>query len=355
VNLETTARDWETDLEVALRVLARRWEKEVSDLVSASLGERLAFDDLDLDDDLDEITRAVGQEKLARLARRGLAAGAPEREDDPAIRALGGDTGTARAFLRLMAANLAFVLRTDELLQLLARSAKEGAPPRISPADVGALLSRARSARWARNFLSGLFSLSEKEREEALASVKPSARKGDFSVLHARTSPEEVGAALSRLLKRDRKLVSAPWGTRKTRDQDSVDERYVVTERRGGWSTLVAPGGVSRELATTLSQAPFLGRVAWAASEGGAHHFSVLESGRTIDDDARLAASLGALEPDDVSGALRALGIVAHDELAPGEPTPLVFEEYVAPGKSSSPSRLRRMRAQGFAFSLARK
>jgi hypothetical protein len=332
---------WEPDFEVVLRFVRRRWWSEVKDLLMESQGERLAFDDLDLDKDLAELGNAVGPTVLARLAVRSLTAAAPEPEDDPALRAVEApEPALARAFVRLLGANLAFTLRSDEVLLALAASANAAAP-KLEPSVLGALLSRARSARDARALIARS-SLPAAMKAEATSAVKSLARAGDFAVLHARTSPEELGEGLARLHAR-RELAPAPWGA-------GSAERAVATRPRGGFSTLVVPGGVPRELAAQLSgAAPGLGRIVWCERAGDAARFAVFEGGRVVDDETRLAARVGQpLERDDVMGALRALGITAHDEAAPGELTSFVFEDYAT--ETSGPASLRKQRAVGLAF-----
>jgi len=179
---------------------------------------------------------------------------------------------------------------------------------------------------------------------EALAAVKPLARAGSFAVLHARTSPEELGEGLARLHAR-RELAPAPWGA-----ASAEAERAVATRPRGGFSTLVAPGGVSRELAAQLSgAAPGLGRIVWVERAGDVARFAVFEGARVVDDETKLAARIvGPAGLDDVMGVIRALGITAHDEAAPGELTSFVFEDYAT--ESSGPASLRKQRAVGLAF-----
>lgn len=338
---------WELDFEVALRVLRRRWWDEVSDLLEQSSGDALAFDELELDDDILELDKAVGSSKLARLALRSLGDAGPEPEGDPGLRALEALPERGRAFLRLVGANLAFALRTDELLSALAR-APSGPAPRLAPEVVGGLLARARSARWAREALA---TLEAPLRERALGGVRPSSRAGDYRVLHARTTPEVLGEAIGRVVSRDG-LVPVDWGVRKSREEDSAKERWLVSRPHNSWATAIARGGVGRDLALALSaKVPSLGRVAWAERSGETARFAVFEGGRLLDDDERLRARIPDLELDDVAGALRTLGIVAHDPASPAGALSLVFQDYVAEGRSSSPARLRRQGVVGFAFS----
>jgi len=317
---------WETDEELALRFLARRWLPEVEDLLERSQGELLAFDDLDLDGDLDELTNAVSRERLRRLALRGLMR--TLADEDPEVKAVDAEPGVARAFVRLVAANLAFALRTDDLLAALVANAASGAPPRMAPRDVGALLARARSARKARELVA---TLEEPARTEALAAIAPSSIDGDYAVLHARVPTEELAEAVERVMTR-RGLVAVPW------IKAPRAERYIATRRRGGWSTLLHATGVERALAQELST--ILGPVAWAEKKGEAMSFALFERGKATSEETVL---------DEASGALRALGITAHDGLAPGKKVPLAWLDYVPEGENS-PARLRKMSAVGIAL-----
>lgn len=339
---------WELDFEVALRVLRRRWWEEVADLLDRSSAEVVAFDELELDEDLEELGNAVSSAKLVRFAERCLGAQGPEPEDDPALRVLEAPPAKARAFLRLLGANLAFALRTDTLLAALVASLS-GPAPRLEPAVVGGLLARARSARWTREALG---SLPSDRREAALQGIVPGARAGDFSVAHARSTPEALGEAIGRVLASKGDLVPVDWGVRKSREEDSAQERWLVSLPRNGWCTVIARGGVSRDFAQALSgRSPALGRVVWAERAGERPRFAVFESSRLQDDEEKLLERVPDLSPDDVAGALRTLGIVAHDPLSSAATQSLVFADYVAEGRSSSPARLRRQGVVGFAFS----
>jgi hypothetical protein len=324
---------WESDFEVALRFFRRRWWDEVQDLLDRSRGATLAFDDLDLDVDLTELSGAMGMEKLARLARRGLDAPTPEEVMDPAIRALEhDDLPRARAFVRLIAANLAFALRTDELLASLIASTLE---PRLDEAALGALVARTRSARVARVLLAS--------RPAAAAAVEPSARDGDWQCVHVRAETDAVGEALARVHAK-RGHSAARWTERHAK-QPLI--RYAVTRPRLGWVTLLAPGGIERAFAQELAgAAPSLSRVVWTERKGDVAHFARFEGSRLVDDDQRLAERLSSsVELDDVTGALRALGIVAHDVKAPGHVVPLSYE-----GIASGDASVKLTRATGFAF-----
>lgn len=307
---------WDSDENLALVFLKRRWEREIEDLIEGSQGEALAFDDLALDFDLEELGNAVSTERLKKLAKKGL-----ERGD---------------AFVRLMAANLAFVYRTDELLEALVASVANGPAPRLQARDLGGLLARARSARRARELVQPL---PEPLRAPALEAIEPMIVPGDWSALHVRSTTEELGEATTRVLAK-RELVSVPW----IRSGDGA--RYVATRRRGGWVTLLAEKGVDRELASELSM--ILGPVAWAEKKGDDAVCVRFERKRAVEEATGL---------DEVGGALRALGITAHDTKAPGKVVTLGWTDYVPPGETS-PARLRKMSALGLAFlppDLARK
>jgi hypothetical protein len=338
---------WDTDSEVIVRVLRRRWWDEVHDLLGQSSADTLAFDELELDDDRAELERAVGVRKVALFAARALGDAGEEGDGDPALRALEAPPAEGRAFLRLLGANLAFALRSDELLAALVRAVK-GPPPRIAPDTLGALLGRARSARWARETLGAL---EEPARTRALEAVRPAVRGGDFAVLHAVATAESLGGAIGRTLSHEG-LALVEWGVRRTKERDSADERYLVTRPSGGWVTVIARGGISRERAQSISRAaPALGRVVSAERSGERARFAIFEGGRATLDEEKLRERLGSLELDDVAGELRALGISIHDPASNAGATSLVFEDYVAEGRSSSPARLRRLGVEGFAFS----
>jgi hypothetical protein len=318
--------DWDTDFELAVRFFRRRWFDEVGDILEGSQGASLAFDDLDLDNDLLELENAVSRDKLRKLALRGLLHA--EVEGDKALLAVEAEPGDARAFVRLISANLAFTLRTDDLLEALVENASRGPEPRLPARALGEILSRARSARRARELVAALH---EPQRGEALAAIEPLSVAHDFSVIHARGTTDELGAAVERVLAR-RSLVPVPW----IKAKDAT--RYVATRRRGGWVTLLGPTGVDRELAQELST--ILGPVLWAEKKAETASFARFERGKAVDEQT---------DPDEVSGALRAMGVTAHDPKAPGKVVSLLYGEYVPEGERS-PARLRRMSALGLAF-----
>ncbi|MEZ0229858.1 MAG: hypothetical protein ACAI25_14620, partial [Planctomycetota bacterium] len=115
-------------------------------------------------------------------------------------------------------------------------------------------------------------------------------------------------------------------------------DRLVATRRRGGWVTLLGEKSLERDLAAELSM--ILGPVAWAERKGDEASFARFERKKAVEEAAGL---------DEASGALRALGITAHDMKAPGKAVSLTFAHYAPPGERS-PSRIRKMSALGLAF-----
>lgn len=318
--------DWVADFELALRFFRRRWFDEVTDLLEGSKGAALAFDDVDLDNDLLELENAVSRDKLRRLALRGLLR--TEGPADRAMAAVESEPDLARAFVRLVAVNLAFTLRTDDLLEALVAHVARGPEPRLQARTLGELLARARSARRARELAAAL---PEPLRAEALGAIEPVGVAHDFSVIHARAATDELGSAVERVFAR-RELVSVPWV------KAPAGERFVVTRRRGGFTTVLGPRGVDRELARELST--ILGPVFWAEKKGDAVSFARFERGKVQEEQT---------DPDEASGALRAAGVTVHDPRSPGKVVSLFYTDYVPEGERS-PARLRRMSALGLAF-----
>jgi len=308
-----------TQTQLVLRYLKHRWLRDTRELLAAA-GPRLEFDDLDLDLDMVELQKAVGRDAVAGVAAWVLGRREPPADDDPAVTALAPELSPdpARAFLALVAANVAFRLRSDALLAALAAHTAEGAPPRLAPERLGRLLARARSAREARALVEAA-PLAPAEREAALAAAAPP----DLPLTGARLHAEVGHDVLVELVAELTGLVPTTWN-----DQDPGVRRFMALRQRGGFTTLVEEGdAIEPALAKSLAATKGIGRVAWArfdAEEGP--DLLLFEGTRVAFDRAALEARLGAPpEDEDVAGALRALGVLDLDPEHPKGPVPLSF------------------------------
>ncbi|MGE0711325.1 MAG: hypothetical protein AB7N76_08830 [Planctomycetota bacterium] len=295
---------------LALVFFKRRWQTDVADLLERTAREGvLAFDDVDMDNDLLELLRVAGREVLGGIASEVLAARGPlpEAELAPLGPELAGPA--AEAFLRLLAANLAFRLRSDELLAALVAFAGEAPPPRLAPACLGRLLARCRSLRDARALIAA-GPLGEAERQAALEAT--AIRELDLrgARLHVQAGPEALERALERAMRPRARL---GW----TQGLSALDRRRLLAHKqRGGWFTLLEEGDAPPpELARDLAREGGVERAAWfRRSEGEEDELRVYEGTRLVLDREQLAARIGGPpEADDLVGALRALGVTDLD------------------------------------------
>lgn len=297
--------------ELVLRYTKHRWRRDVEDLLAESAGERLRWDDIDLDTDWVELERAVGNPALSGVAQAVLDLRAPLPADHPARAALGPELegAQAQAFLHLVGLELAFRLRTTPLLQALCAWTAEGPAPRLAPRDLGALLIRARSARAVAGLLTSA-PLSPAAREQALAAATPPPPPPPGSRLHVQADHEAVVSALVAALGgRLHAGGATPPGAR----------QFLLLRPRGGFVTVLEEGDAApAALAAALAARPGISRVAWAAFPGPegspALDLRLAEGRRQTLDGAGLASRIGAaLEPEDVAGELRALGVLDLD------------------------------------------
>lgn len=311
------------------------------DLLDASVaGERLALDDVDMDNDLRELVRVAGREALVGLAREVLRA----REPLPDCRAVQGlgpelDAEYAALFLRLVAVNLAFRLRTDGLLADLLAFAAEAPAPRPDPAAIGALLARARSVAAARALIEAS-PLSDSEREAALQAAVVGPVPVEGARLHLAGTHDAVARALERAL---RPATAVPWSLV---GGGAGLRRFLALRPRGDFVTVLEEGDrPPAELADHLARAGGLSRVVWASFSPAGDDLRVLEGNALALDRALLAARLGREpERDDVTGALRALGVLDLDPDHPRGIPKLTFA-----GASTADLKKRNMRAYAFA------
>lgn len=312
--------------QLVLRYLKHRWLRDVRDLLEQT-DETLRFDDLDLDNDVVELKGAAGVEAMQGVARAILTRAEPLAADHAALASLSPELADAEAetFLQLVATNLAFRLRTDELLGLLAQHTAQGLGPRLAPTQLGSLLGRARSARAAQALLEAS-PLDESARLTALEACRladPPALLG--TRIHAEVDHPNLELALERCLHPLRLIA---WT-----DPMPGTRRLLALRRRGGFTTLLeeADGAPPPELAKALAQDPTIGRVAWYQElEGQPPRLLILDGTRTVLDEAKLAERLGReLEPDDVAGELRALGVLDLDPEHPRGRLALTFTSYL--------------------------
>src|SRR3954469_21839084 len=84
----------DTNAHLIVRYLKLRWWRDVEDLVAGTTAERLAFDELEIDHEIDRRERAAGREAVERFALTGLAG-----SDEPLLALLDVDPAPGRAFL----------------------------------------------------------------------------------------------------------------------------------------------------------------------------------------------------------------------------------------------------------------
>lgn len=296
----------------------RRWVNDVLDLIEETFEREdgiLSFDDVDMDNDFRELKRVTGPEALSELAS-GILRAEDELPAGMALEALApeleGDVGLV--FLKLLAVNLAFRLRTPELLADLAHSAALGPAPRISPTDLGGLLGRCQLASDAKALIEGA-GFEDEAKAEALAALALPELDLLGTRIHVKTDLETLEKALDRALRpRDRAGWTVGVGQPSRR-------RLLAHKQRGGWFTLLEEGDTPPlELATELVKMSGVATVAWikvGLSEDELD-LRVLEGTRTILDTAGLKTRLGGeVTAQDAAAALRSLGVL---DLDPGHP-----------------------------------
>lgn len=301
-----------------LTFFKRRWLRDTSDLVNETLergDDTLAFDDVDLDNDLLELRRVGGVEALRGIAHEVLTATGP-LPAGPALEVLAPEfEGPAvEVFLRLLAINVAFRVRSDELLADLMNHVAGGAAPRLQPAALGGLLARARPLRQARALLEA-GPLSGEALAEAQAAVALAPLDLVGARIHVEAKPEALEVGLERVL---RPLERIGWTMAVG---DPSRRRFLVHKQRGGWFTVLEEGDTPpAELARQLARQSGVLRAAWVRfGEGdGDADLLLFEGTRVVLDRERLTQRVGG-EPttDDVAGALRAVGVLDLDPAHP--------------------------------------
>lgn len=296
----------------------RRWLSDVVDLIEETFAREdgyLSFDDVDMDNDLRELKRVVGPEALGELAR-GVLRAEDELPAGLALDALApeleGDAG--RVFLQLLAVNLAFRLRTPELLEDLAAYSAQGPAPHLAPADLGGLLGRCQLAVDARRLIEAAGFEAEAQ-EEALSALAVPELDLLGTRIHVQTDLETLEKAIDRALRpRDRTGWTQGVGQPSRR-------RLLAHKQRGGWFTLLEEGDAPPlELARELAKPAGVTRVAWVKVGLTVDELDlrVLEGTRTSLDRAGLMARVGGeVTAQDAAAALRALGVL---DLDPGHP-----------------------------------
>lgn len=297
----------------------------MADLLEASRGDALALDDVDFDNDARELIRTAGQARLIDLATAVLRS---DRGDAPpaAADSLAPEVEAALAlpFLRLFAVNVAFRFRTDALLADLLAFAAAAPPPRPDPAQVAALIARARPEAEARALVEAS-PLEGAARQAALEAARPPTlpRLGGAR-LHVEAEREALEKALAKALRPAKPI---PWPLAAT----SLDARkFIALRARGGWITLLAEGErPDPDLARALAREAGIGRAAWACLDAAAPDLRVFDGTQTVVDAASLADRVGRTPTgDDVAGALRALGVLDLDPEHPRGLPALAFNAY---------------------------
>lgn len=297
----------------------RRWVNDVADLIEETFAREdgcLSFDDVDMDNDFRELKRVVGPEALGELAS-GVLRAEGELPAGMALEALApeleGDVG--RVFLQLLAVNLAFRLRTPELLADLAAYSAQGPAPHLAPADLGGLLGRAQLSVDARRLIEEA-GFEDEAQAEALAALAVPELDLLGTRIHVQTAElETLEKAIERALRpRDRVGWTQGVGQPSRR-------RLLAHKQRGGWFTLLEEGDAPPlELAAELAKTSGVTRVAWikVGLTPDELDLRVLEGTRTTLDRAGLMARLGGeVSAQDAAAALRALGVL---DLDPGHP-----------------------------------
>jgi hypothetical protein len=296
----------------------RRWVNDVADLIEETFGREdgyLSFDDVDMDNDFRELKRVVGPEALSELAR-GVLRAEGELPSGMALEALApeleGDVGLV--FLQLLAVNLAFRLRTPELLADLAAYSAQGPAPHLAPADLGGLLGRCQLKVDAQRLIEEA-GFEEAAQAEALAALEVPELDLLGTRIHVQTDLETLEKAIDRALRpRDR----AGW----TQGVGQPSRRRLLAHKqRGGWFTLLEEGDAPPlELASSLAKTGGVTRVAWVkvGLTPDELDLRVLEGTRTTLDRAGLMARLGGeVSAQDTAAALRALGVLDLDPAHP--------------------------------------
>ena len=256
-----------------------------------------------------ELARVTGTDLLKRFADCVLAAPGDLDLSGRALASLSPELepSEAQIFLRIVALNLAFRLRTDELLAALCAYTASGPAPRLAPGVLGALLGRARSERDARALLEAS-PLSGDALEAALATVTPQAMTLDGAWLHVDLDDEALDKVVPRAMLPATPL---PW-TRAVTIPGA--NRLLALRRRGGWRTLL---GETDRLDPALGKALINAkapRTVWASFGAAGLGLQVCEGTRTVLDLESLEVKIGAPpNADDVVGVLRGLGILDLD------------------------------------------
>jgi len=296
----------------------RRWVNDVADLIEETFTREdgyLSFDDVDMDNDFRELKRVVGPAALGEFAS-GVLRAEGELPAGMALEALApeleGDVG--RVFLQLLSVNLAFRLRTPELLADLAASAAKGSAPHLSPSDLGGLLARCQLSCDARRLIEEA-GFEDEDQAAALAALELPELDLLGTRIHVLTDLETLEKGIDRAMRpRDRAGWTVGVGQPSRR-------RLLAHKQRGGWFTLLEEGDAPPlELAQELAKVGGVTRVAWVkvGLEADELDLRVLEGTRTTLDRAGLMARLGGeASAQDVAAALRSLGVL---DLDPGHP-----------------------------------
>ncbi len=299
--------------------MKNRWLRDVADQLEGSQSGVLAFEDLDLDNDMVELRRVTGTDLLGELSR-AILRGAPLPERGTACLAPELEGEAAATFLRLVGLNLAFRLRTDDALEALLEFTARASSPALDPTVAGALLARARSERAARALVEAS-PLEGGPLEAALEAVRPPELNLRGARLHLLADHEAVEKALVRALK---PLAPLPWTQAPTRE---LARRFLALRRRGGWTTVLEEGDQPpAALAPDLARAAGVTRVVWASFGDGPPALALHEGSRAVLDTAALTERIGSVPTEeDVAGELRALGILDLDPQHPRGLKPLTF------------------------------
>lgn len=301
--------------------LRGRWWRTVEDLLEASYdADELVFDDLELDQDMRELRRAVSQDHLLAFCENILDREEPMPDNDPVLEPFQELPEAGRGFLTLLALNIAIVHLGPPGWAIVTAHLKAGARPRFRQPEVfGALLARATPEAIARHWIAN--NSPEAWREAALArcQARLSIPQGR-ALIHLPADPKSAEHALRDLFAKE--------GLKTCRPDDPERARGVHAYRRSGLChSLVVPRGQEQESqrwAQQLSRSGALGEAIWvhhAAEAPAIARFRNQRDGQLQAELNRRLREVGAaLDDRAVIGACLELGARIYDQDAPRSP-----------------------------------
>jgi len=321
--------------ELIVRFLRLRWWGTVEDLV-AGVTQDITFDDLDLDLDLDELLRAVSRTQLEEFVRQVLLCEQPLSAEHALIQPVEAPLPEARAFLVLMAVNLAILGLGETGRGLILGHLKSASEPRFrSLSALGEMLARtlplSRARRWIEEHLS------EPDQALALASCGADVHQPTEPLIHVPTDAAALAGAVTQILERQG-LIRCPWGSTK------ATIRLAGARRGGRFATLIG----------SIDNLKILEKLACGLSEEKHHGTAILvnlEAPGRVQEYRRgklRNEDLGSEEKDAVEliGGLLERGVRVYDRRAPRSIEHLSYRAF-------APAIKARMKAEGGPRALA--